>query len=103
MAGNLDIEGIEPMLISSSQVADLINRCGDPANIQLCTREIEQMISIKDVLLWRADAAASCIGGCLSMCLDREVQTLNNALDAIKQGNIPSTISILQEYQKLIY
>ena len=89
MTHQIEIKQKEMLIINPGQVADLISRCNSTDNTIECAAEIRQMMEIKEALLWRADAAASCIGTGISMCLDTEVQTLKNALTAIIRAISP--------------
>jgi hypothetical protein len=89
------------LVISREQVENLIHKLSDPAKFDECRDEVEKMLEIKSVLLWRAaDGIQPCCGsfGEIKTCLASEVQILEEVLDALDKGNIPQASSLLRDY-----
>jgi hypothetical protein len=88
------------LVISKEQVENLINKLSDPAKFDECRDELEKMLEIKSVLLWRAGGPRSCCGSLeeIKVCLDSEVQILEEVLDALDKDNIPRASSLLRDY-----
>jgi len=88
------------LVISKEQVENLINRLSDPAKFDECRDEVKKMLEIKSVLLWRAGGPRSCCGSLdeIKVCLDSEVQILEEVLGALDKHDIPRASSLLRDY-----
>jgi hypothetical protein len=88
------------LVISKAQVENLINRLSDPAKFDECRDEVKKMIEIKSALLWRAEGPRSCCGSLegIRVCLDSEVQVLEDVLDALDKRDISRASSLLRSY-----
>ena len=56
------------------------------------------MVEIKSTLLWRADAACSCVGNGPASTLFMELNLLENALDLLEQGDVAAGTLLLEEF-----
>ena len=90
------------LVISRQQVENLIHRLDDPTKLEQCQSEVEKMLEIKSVLLWRAEELQPCCGsfGQIKTCLASEVQILEDVLDALGEGDISQVSSLLRDYTK---
>jgi hypothetical protein len=87
------------LIITRESVEELSKRLLDPAEIEGCRDEVRRMLEIKEVLLWRADYGTCCGGGSgLSLMLAGEVRALEEALDALEQGDITRAAATLGDY-----
>jgi hypothetical protein len=70
-----------------------------PAKKEECLADIEHMIEVKQSHLWRAEAG-SCAGGvcCITGQLEIESGILQDAAEALKNGNDDKAASLLEEY-----
>jgi len=92
------------LIISKQQVENLIDKLGDPARFDESRGELEKMLEIKSSLLWRAGGPRSCCGSLegVRICLDSEVQVLEEALGALDKHDIPRASSLLKDYIKYL-
>ena len=90
------------LIISRQQVENLIAKLGDPARLDESRAEIEKMLKIQSSLLWRAGGGRSCCGSLegVGVCIDSEVQVLEEALDALNKEDIDKASSLLRDYIK---
>ena len=88
------------LIISRQQVENLIHRLNEPTKLKQCRDEVKKMLEIKSALLWRAEGLQPCCGSfCqIEACLTWEVQTLENILDALEEGNTSQASSLLNDY-----
>jgi hypothetical protein len=88
------------LVISEEQVENLINRLNDPAKLDECRDEVKKMIEIKSALLWRAEGPRSCCGSLegIKVCLDSEVEILEEVLNALDKRDVPQASSLLRDY-----
>ncbi|MDH5696257.1 MAG: hypothetical protein OEZ00_06645 [Dehalococcoidia bacterium] len=88
------------LIISKQQVENLIRRLDDPTKLEQCQREVEKMLEIKSASLWRAGELRPCCGSFeqIKVCLDSEVQILQDVRDALDKGDIPQASSLLRDY-----
>ena len=91
-------------MISKQQVENLIDKLGDPARFDDSRAELEKMLEIKSALLWRAGGFQPCCGSLegVRICLDSEVQVLEEALGALGNHDIPRASSLLKDYIKYL-
>ena len=87
------------LIINDEQIKNLIPRLKDPEQRQSCLGELQKMVEIKGVLLWRADTAQACCGWSTVVRFTNEVQFLEAALDSFQEGHPDKTASILEEYR----
>ena len=61
--------------------------------------DVEKLIDMKQVHVWRADAG-SCIGNAcnISALVEFEIDILQNVLDAVKQDNNDKAATLLDDY-----
>jgi hypothetical protein len=87
------------LIISRKQVEELIKKLADPAKLDECRDEIKRMLEIKSALLCRAEPQPCC-GSYeeIKTCLTSETQILQEALNALDEGNISQVTSLLNEY-----
>jgi hypothetical protein len=92
------------LVISKEQVENLINRLNDPAKFYEGRDEVKKMIEIKSALLWRAEGPRSCCGSLegIRVCLDSEVEILEEVLDALDEHDITRASSLLKDYTKCL-
>ena len=92
------------LIISKQQVENLIDKLGDPARFDESRGELEKMLEIKSSLLWRAGGPRSCCGSLegVKICLDSEVQVLQEVLAALDKHDIPKASSLLKDYIKYL-
>jgi len=90
------------LIISKQQVENLIDRLGDPARFDESRGELEKMLEIQSSLLWRAEGPRSCCGSLegVKVCIESEVQVLEEAIDALNKKDIPRASSLLKDYIK---
>ena len=88
------------LIISKQQVENLIHRLDDPTKLRQCQSEVKKMLEIKSASLWRAEELRPCCGSFdqIKVCLASEVQILEDALDALNEGNISQASSLLRDY-----
>jgi len=88
------------LVISKEQVENLIHKLSDPTKLDECRDEVKKMLEIKSASLWRAEGPRSCCGSLegIRVCLDSEVQILEEVLDALDKDNIPRASSLLRDY-----
>jgi hypothetical protein len=92
------------LVISEEQVENLINKLNDPSKFDECRNEVKKMIEIKSALLWRAEGPRSCCGSLegIKVCLDSEVEILEEVLAALDRHDIPRASSLLRDYIKCL-
>jgi len=92
------------LIISKQQVENLIDKLGDPARFDESRGEIEKMLEIQSSLLWRADGPRSCCGSLegVKVCIESEVQVLEEALDALDKKDTGKASSLLRDYIKYL-
>jgi hypothetical protein len=97
------VEG-KVLIISKEQIENLINKLNDPAKFDESRDEVKKMIEIKSALLWRAAGPRSCCGSLegIRVCLDSEVEILEEVLDALDKPDIPRASSLLRDYIKCL-
>jgi len=90
------------LLISKGQVEKLIDKLGDPDRFDESKAEMEKMLEIQSSLLWRADGPRSCCGSLegVKVCIESEVQVLEEALGALDKKDIDKASSLLRDYIK---
>jgi len=88
-------------LISREQINHLIGRLQKGSELEACIDEVKRMVQIKSTLLWRADAACSCVGNGPATTLFMELSLLENALDCLEQGDVAAGASLLREFLDL--
>jgi hypothetical protein len=78
---------------------DIKRKLANPAKKGECLTDIEHMIEIKQSHLWRADVG-SCAGGCCCITgpIEIEIGILQDAVEALKNGNDSKAASLLEEY-----
>ena len=88
------------LIISRKQVDNLIKKLTDPAKLDKCRDEVKKMLEIKSALLCRAEPQPCC-GSYeeIKTCLTSEIQILQEALDALDDGNVTRAVSLLTEYK----
>ncbi len=87
------------LIITKERVEELRRRLMNPAEIDRCRDEVRRMLEIKEVVLWRAEYGTCCGGGSgLSLELTSEVRALEEALDALEQGDITKAAATLGNY-----
>jgi hypothetical protein len=92
------------LVISEQQVENLIDKLNDPAKLDESRDEVKKMLEIKSALLWRAGGPRSCCGSLeeIKVCLDSEVEILEEVLDALDKDDIPRASSLLRDYTKYL-
>ena len=90
------------LMISKETIESIIatkEKLANPEKKEECIADIENMIEIKQAHLWRADAGSCCVNVCsLVPQLDSEIGILQDALDALRDGDDSKAISLLQDY-----
>jgi len=86
------------LIITKQGVESLTYRLNDSAKFSQCRDEVKKMVEIKSALLWRAETAQACCGWQLGACLASEVQILEDALNALEEGNTSQASSLLNDY-----
>ncbi|MDD5093348.1 MAG: hypothetical protein PHV74_03075 [Dehalococcoidia bacterium] len=92
----------EIFIISKEQIKSLSDRLRNSIALDSCIAELNKMLEIKSVLLWRADAAAACCGPGPSNCLYEETQMIEDVLSALDKGDVARGASILDAYAKIV-
>ena len=87
------------LIISKKGVQELKQKIEQGKDIEQCMEEIQHMMDIKDSHKWRADCApCNCVGWELPIFLGWELQTLEDALSATREGNYAEAASMLESY-----
>jgi len=88
------------LIITKQGVESLFRRLNNGVELDACRDEVKKMLEIKSALLWRAEGLQPCCGSfCqIEACLTWEVQTLENILDALEEGNTSQASSLLNDY-----
>ncbi|MBM4443986.1 MAG: hypothetical protein FJ020_01625 [Chloroflexi bacterium] len=97
---NLTDKDDEMLIISKDLIQSLRSRLLDPKQAGQCRRELEKMLSIKEVLSWRADAGPCCLSRSMSAPLFGEVHLLEATLEAFRRGDYPGAASSLEEFAR---
>lgn len=90
------------LLVSEETIHALRERLRASRDVDGCGAELEKMLEIIEGLLWRAEEGRSCVGSWLPSCLNCEAQMIEQALDALKKGNLAETVSILEDYESFM-
>ena len=66
-----------------------------------CVAEIERIMDIKQLHLWRADSLSACCGGDICSLVpqfEAEIGILRDTLDALKAGDNSKAANLLEDY-----
>ena len=86
------------LVLGKNQTKLLVDRLQKADELEACVDEVRKMVEIKSTLLWRADAACSCVGNGPATTLYMELSLLENALGSLEQGDIAAGTAQLREY-----
>jgi hypothetical protein len=90
----------EFFIITKKQVRNLKKKLENSTRLDEAKEDLEKMLEIKKTLLWRSDVGGCCSVQAVSAQLSWEVQTIENALNALKEKDISKVASLLEEYEK---
>ena len=91
------------LIITKEGVQALKERMINPGGIEQSKEELKKMLGIGEAWLWRAEASASCCDGTcflsrVSTQLAWEVKFLEQALEALEEGDRNKAATRLEEY-----
>ena len=91
------------IIINRDTVEALIKKLDDPRSDKDIYSEVNNMLEIKQTLLWRADAG-TCCGSLENVAsfISREVTILENILAALGRGDKSEAVRLLQEYKQIL-
>jgi hypothetical protein len=73
----------------------------DPEKESECIGELERIMNVKQLHLWRADSLSPCCGGDICSLVpqfEAEAGILRDALDALKAGENSKAANLLEDY-----
>ncbi len=88
------------LIINRETVQELQELLGKSQEREFCLERLRKMLEIKEILLWRAEAAlSSCsMTGSLVSQFDWEVRLLEKAIRAVEDGEDKEASQLLSDY-----
>jgi len=93
--------GESVIIVNKERVETLIERLGDPANLNNAVEEVRRMLDAKHNMALQADRASCCTAGegaGADISLFAAIDLLKRALDSLEEKDITEGIRLLREY-----
>lgn len=92
------------LIIDKHSVNATKQKLDNNGKIQQVIDDVRRMLEIKETLLWRSEAMASCCGSLCSIAshLTHEVDILENTLTALENSDTARAADLLGEYMRIL-